>query len=339
MKILILSHKFSPDIGGIESISKMFAEEFVKKGHEVHIVTESASFVTEDFKYAVIRKPSLYILLKEYKWADVVLENNPCVRLAWPLLFYKKPKITGLQTWIASEKNTTNVVHLTKKFYLKFSTCVTACSESVRKKTFSKAIVIGNPYDHNLFKVKNYEERVISFLFLGRLVSDKGVDLAIKALAKLNNVKDKKYSLSIVGSGEEETNLKELVLQLGLENHVFFYGAQQGDKLVDILNMHEYLLVPSVWEEPFGIVVLEGMACGCLPIVSDGGGLPDAVGNAGAVFKRGCAHDLATVMQRLIENPLDNKNMRGNMKKHLSAHTAEIVANKYLSLIEQTVNS
>lgn len=337
MKIIILSHKFSPDIGGIESISKMFAEEFVKAGHEVRIITHSIETVKQDFSYLVVRQPKIKTLFEQYRWSDVVLENNPCVRLAWPLFFVPRPKVTGLQTWIANPDGKSEMVHQIKSYYLKFSSFVTACSNSLRDKTFPKAIVIGNPYQHELFKIKSEVKRNKHFVFLGRLVSDKGADLAIKAISKIKNSNQGNYSLSIIGSGEQEENLKKLVQNLDLENQVTFFGPKQGETLVDALNSHEFLLVPSVWEEPFGIVALEGMACGCLPIVSDGGGLPDAVGKAGMIFKRGDADDMVEKMLKLLHDPQLTLAIKNEMPQHLALHTSEIVAHKYLNLIRKAV--
>ncbi|WP_366182399.1 glycosyltransferase family 4 protein [Flavobacterium ovatum] len=334
MKILILSHKFSPDIGGIESISKMFAEEFVKAGHEVRIVTHSLDTENQKGSYLVFRQPKTKTLFKQFIWADVVLENNPCMRLAWPLFFVRRPKVTGLQTWITSADGSTGITHHIKRYYLNFSSSVTACSYSLRQKTFYKALVIGNPYQHELFKIKKEIIRDKQFVFLGRLVSDKGADLAIKALSIINNSNRTSYSLSIIGSGEEEIKLKKLVKILNLENIVTFFGSMQGEALVNTLNRHEFLLVPSVWEEPFGIVALEGMACGCLPIVSDGGGLPDAVGKAGMIFKRGDVDDMVKKMLKLLKDPLLTATLRNEMPKHLTLHTSEIVASKYLQLLK-----
>lgn len=336
MKIVILSDKFSPDIGGIESISKMFAEEFIKEGHEIRVVTHSKDIGKNVFPFKVVRQPKLKILLRQFIWADVVLENNPCVRLAWPLFFISRPKITGLQTWITSSDGTQGIIHHLKRYYLKFSFAVTACSNSIRDKTFSRALVIGNPYQHNLFKIKSEIVRCKDFVFLGRLVSDKGVDLAIKALSKIKNDNYGYYSLSIIGNGKEELALRNLVHDLGMGKEVTFLGPMQGEELVEELNSHKYLLVPSLWEEPFGIVALEGMACGCLPIVSNGGGLPDAVGKAGLIFKRGDVADLAEKMLNLTNDFKLASQIRDEMPKQLALHTSEIVANNYLNLITKS---
>src|SRR5690606_40338743 len=94
------------------------------------------------------------------------------------------------------------------------------------------------------------------------------------------------FRLTIIGDGPEAPVLKALAVKYGLEHKVDFKGSLQGKELVDCLNQHKLILVPSRWEEPFGNVALEGMACGCIPVVSDGGGLAEAVGHAGLTFQR-----------------------------------------------------
>ena len=93
-----------------------------------------------------------------------------------------------------------------------------------------------------------------------------------------------KVSLTVIGAGPELSALKERVTALNLTGRVKFTGGLTGNALVDELRQHKFILIPSKWREPFGVVALEGMAAGCIPIVADGGGLPDAVGNAGVIF-------------------------------------------------------
>ena len=60
---------------------------------------------------------------------------------------------------------------------------------------------------------------------------------------------------------------------LGLERQVEFTGVLQGETLVRTLNAHRIMVVPSRTPEPFGVVALEGIACGCVVVGSEGGGL------------------------------------------------------------------
>lgn len=106
-----------------------------------------------------------------------------------------------------------------------------------------------------------------------------------------------------------------------------------GRELVAELNRHRYLLVPSLWKEPFGIVALEGMACGCWPIVVDGGGLPEAIGNLGTVFTRGDVNDLSEKMLSVKRKNVLLTDQWTDVQQHLREHTVDRVGDAYLKLL------
>ncbi len=338
MKILFLSHKFYPDIGGIEVNSEILANGFVREGHQVRLLTWTNENGEKSFPFEITRNPGLKQLIKAHRWADIVYENNPCLRLAWPSFFLKKPSVVALRTWVNRMDGKIAWQDNLKIYWLSKASAVIAVSEAVRQRTYPKATVIGNPYRHELFRRIHGIKKVHDFVFLGRLVSDKGADLAIKAIHQLNTLKFVKkidFSLTIIGDGEEIKNLRTLVEKMSLNSQVKFKGSLHGEELVKCLNQHHFILIPSIWEEPFGNVALEGMACGCLPIVSDGGGLPDAVGKAGVVFKRENLDSLVECIQNIFSNPDYENKMRNAAADHLKAHQPEIVGRKYLEVIEE----
>jgi glycosyltransferase involved in cell wall biosynthesis len=341
LKILFLSHAFYPEIGGIETISEILAHAFYEQGHEVHLLTWTKETGETKFPFNVVRDPSLLILFKEHRWADVVFENNPAIRLAWPKILFNRPSVIGLQTWISQANGSVGWHEHFKLKWLKRAGRVISCSEAIRQRCCPSSLVIGNPYQEKIFKIAADTEKSGDFIFLGRLVSDKGADLAIQAFGSLSSNKSgllrQKLKLTIVGNGPERTRLEQIVDDLDLRENVVFTGALRGNELVQCLNNHRFLLVPSMWEEPFGIVALEGMACGCLPIVSDGGGLPDAVGKAGLVFKRGDAGSLADCMLQILQDNNLEKRLRDQAASHLSTHTSQQVSRKYLSVIESFI--
>ncbi len=343
LKILFLSHKFFPDIGGIESISEILANGFAEAGHDVHILTWSTDDTGKIFPYKVIRNPGSVTLFKEHAWANMVFENNPCFRMAWPAVFFGKPSVISLQTWTINSNG--GPQKKLKKWWLKRAYQVISCSEAIRKVCWPLSVVIGNPYKAETFFTQSHHNDRNGFIFLGRLVSDKGADIIVTALHKLlmekqtNGIINENLSLTIVGNGSEKELLEKMVANLGLQNHVFFTGALSGEALVNCLNKHRFLVVPSRWEEPFGIVALEGMACGCIPIVSDGGGLPDAVGKAGLTFKSGNADDLVNTIKKVLQQPQLEASLKKAAPAHLAIHTGSEVAKQYLEIIEQSCSS
>ena len=260
----------------------------------------------------MIRNPNKHTLFQQHLWADLIFENNPCLRLSWPALILRRPSVISLHTWIETPDSRFSVQSKLKYWWLKRAKRVIACSDAIRKQCWPTSIIIRNPYQETKFRILSTIPRTLDFVFVGRLVSDKGVDIAIHAFHNVIKAKDKQTNLlfTIVGNGPERKFLEALVTTLHLEKNIVFTGALQGDELVECLNRHRFILVPSIWEEPFGIVALEGMACGCLPIVSNGGGLPDAVGNAGIVFNRGEVDDLTNCILRILDNPALEKKIR-----------------------------
>lgn len=339
MKILFITHRFSPDIGGIEINAEILASAFLNAGNEVRLLTWSNGIPTRVFPYQVIRSPNKVRLIQEHKWADVIFENNPCLRLSWPNLFFGHHSIVAIRALISWRKGSMNFQARLKFAWLKRANAVIAVSDSIRKTCWPEATVIGNPYRVNDFKQLPAIKRTIDFVFLGRLVSQKGVDQAIMAVHHLLTSSDMRKSflgkpiLTIIGDGPERAKLERLVADLKLTTSVQFTGSLSGEELVTCLNRHKYLLVPSVFEEAFGNVVLEGMACGCLPIVSDCGGLPDAVGKAGMTFKSGDLNALISCINKLLDNPELEQQLRKAARKHLESHHPNMVAAKYLNVI------
>lgn len=342
MKILFLSHNFYPFIGGIEIISEILASAFADAGHEVHVITWTKDRPGKNFPFKVSRNPGILSIFKAHAWADLVFENNPCLRLAWPGIFFSRPSVIALHTWISRSSGKVGIQDRIKFRWLKRAHKVIAVSNALRNACWPSATVLGNPYRAKEFRILSGISRTKDFVFLGRLVSDKGVDLAIKAIHGFKmhlseNPGASQPSLTIVGDGPERTNLKQLVANLEMEDCVTFTGSLRGDELITCLNQHRYLLVPSIWEEPFGVVVLEGIACGCVPIVSDGGGLPDAVGKAGITFRRGDVDDLIASIRKIYNNTKLEKELLGFAAGHLGVFHPDIVGRQYLNEIEGTL--
>ena len=330
MKILFTSHRFHPDIGGIEVNSEILARFFVARGHVVRLVTQTPGDDGKGFPFPVIRRPSAGELIRLQRWADVVYQNNIELGTLWPGLLIKRPTVISVRTWIRANDGRVRWVHRLKKAMLRRVEAVIAISEAIRRDSFDGAVVIGNPYRSDLFRVMPEMPRENSIAFLGRLVSDKGADFLIRAIAQIQK---ESVGLTLIGAGPEEAALKSLAAQLGVE--VRFTGPLTGEELVRELNRHEILAVPSLWAEPFGNVALEGLACGCVVVGSNAGGLPDAIGPAGLLFERGNVADLVTQLRRLLTDPQLRQALRNKAAGHLESRREGVVCSEYLRILEK----
>ena len=149
----------------------------------------------------------------------------------------------------------------TNKFYV---------DENIKKED-----VIGNLESQNKNNQKiplDYDKLVV---FVGKFADFKGIDVLLDS-AKIYEEKmaqnGKKVETIIVGSGQLENDLKKQVKDLGLQN-VDFVGRKNTEEVNKIQNLADVSLIPSR-NEPFGLVVVEGMACGHPVIATNSGGIP-----------------------------------------------------------------
>jgi glycogen(starch) synthase len=142
------------------------------------------------------------------------------------------------------------------------------------------------------------EERLV--LLVGRLVYEKGFQLALEALPglieRVGNVR-----FIVAGSGTAEQELREQASRLGLDDHGTFVGWIGDDVLHSLYRIADLTVVPSIYE-PFGLVALEAMASGCPCLVADTGGLREVVPNddVGLRFRSRDPDSLGQMAERLL---------------------------------------
>ena len=124
-----------------------------------------------------------------------------------------------------------------------------------------------------------------SLVYLGRLKAYKNIDIAIRAFATLSR-SFRNATFWIVGEGESLGNLRDLVLKLGLEKKVNFYGKVSEKEKIKLLSQSWVAVQPST-VEGWGITVLEANACKTPVVASDTKGLRDSVvnGRTGSLVK------------------------------------------------------
>ena len=97
----------------------------------------------------------------------------------------------------------------------------------------------------------------------------------------------------------------ESLVPAGTGDRVRFLGSLSRDALLDVYHRADVLVIPSLCEEPFGLPVAEGMACGLPCVASNAGGIPELIEHrvTGLLVERGDAGDLAGALQRLAGDP------------------------------------
>jgi glycogen(starch) synthase len=159
------------------------------------------------------------------------------------------------------------------------------------------------------------DERLV--LLVGRLVYEKGFQLALEALPglieRVGNVR-----FLVAGSGTHEDELREQATELGLDPHGTFLGWIGDDMLHSLYRIADLTVVPSIYE-PFGLVALEAMASGCPCLVADTGGLREVVPNdeVGLRFRSRDPDSLGRMAERLLTD--------GELRDRLIAEASEHV--------------
>ena len=146
-------------------------------------------------------------------------------------------------------------------------------------------------------------------LVAGRVVAEKGIHTAIEALARLP-VEERTVGLTldIVGPQPDPDyarSLLALVARHGLEKVVRFQSKVPRRDMPAVYLAHDVLVFPSVWEEPFALVLLEAMACGLTVVGTLTGGSPEVLQPevTGLSFSAGDAGGLTRQLTRLWTEP------------------------------------
>jgi glycosyltransferase involved in cell wall biosynthesis len=160
--------------------------------------------------------------------------------------------------------------------------------------------------------------RTISFAYVGRFVSEKGIPILLAAAKKLAN-DGLSFTVELIGDGPERPNIEELIRRNGLGDRVQITGYLTGTDLTGTLHRVDAVIMPSVWEETAGLSAIEQMMRGRAVIASDIGGLAEIVGDAGLKFAPGDARGLAACMRKVLDDPslIDALGEKGRERAHL----------------------
>jgi glycosyltransferase involved in cell wall biosynthesis len=366
MKIVLYCYAFSPTIGGIQTIAETLATNFVKLGHTCTVVTESLSNESDSaFSFDVYRRPSKLKILSLLKNADIVYNIELSMKffvlcklaqkkLVWVHNGYKLMCIDALGWYL--DKPAPIEPMRSIKFYIKECGYSYALIEGFKlyarrwaasniylniaatkwiasRQPLKNQVQLYTPYLIDRFLTVKDATIDYNFLFVGRLVREKGVDTLLNAFKVLVTAGFHDVKMAIVGYGIDEQYLKQLCDDLDISNSVHFLGPKKGNDLLDIISRCEIGVIPSYWEEPMGGISLELMAAGKIVIVSKNGGMPEVIGEAGLTFENGNHIDLSEKMKLLLtDEPLRNSLKSSRMSQVAKFDPMEL-SSAYLEII------
>jgi len=345
LRVCLYSHAFSPSIGGIETVSELLAEYLLENGMEVSVVTQTPCTHPDRQRYRVVRRPNNRRLRQIVREHDLLHANGMSVRAVAAAARCGVPVIVTHQSYNAGvprsfaelrrmvkQEGVRRLIHALASAGGMYLAHTNVCiSRYVLKRVRPpRALVIYNPIGR-VFRPLPEAPRNGRFAFVGRLVSDKGCDLLLRALAECGR-RGCRPGLDIYGEGPQKPTLEALADAVGLSGQVGFRGSVRGESLAEAYRESLAVVVPSVWEEPLGIVALEAMACGRAVIASAGGGLGEVVEGVGLTFPNGDLLSLAECLVRLFEDPGLRTQLERRAITQAERFSIDAVGTRYLAL-------
>ncbi len=299
MKIAIISDFIDPaEWGGAAKVAAEQAKSLHSLGHTVIVISPSFSDVkipnVEHIQWRYSRGINgIFKFTKKLKHytkivsPDLAILHQPFSGSLFPFLFPKiKSRYFFHSSWVDEVVSLNNTKGITVKAYLE-KYVLSHAGKIFVTSPFTKPVLhrhipelasgaIENPLgvcsppfmDSN----KNNHDAIRSLYTIPathkmvsifrRLIPRTGVDLFLNVLAKCTNI-----TALVGGIGSMEDQLKQQVVDLGIEKQVRFLGYVEENQMIKILQASDAAIVPSIELEGFGLSTVEAMACGC-PVVA-----------------------------------------------------------------------
>lgn len=208
-------------------------------------------------------------------------------------------------------------------------------SQIFRKNGFfkkSKTTILPDPIQLNNVDCRKdnagIRNQSLNILYVGSLSKHKGIQILIEAVRR---IKKDDISLKIVGSGRYRNRLEDLA---GADKRITFHGNINNEDIAAYYNESDVLILPSIWNEVFGIVSLEAFRAGIPVIASRIGGIAEVVKHNynGFLFEPGNTDELKQILENLLEDPnilleLGNNAKDSARQYDISEHMNKLILN------------
>ncbi len=333
MKILITADPFIPVppilYGGIERIIDMLIREYIGRGHELTLIAHpdsephtSCRFIPyQSDKDNVIR--SMLLITKTYmKHRFDVIHSFSRLAYLFPLLPVSVPKIMSYQR----EPTVSQIVkanRLAKKNSLAFTGCSNYISNQIQK--HAKAYTVYNGVPMETYNLNTHVPPDAPLIFLGRIEEIKGTHIAIEVAKRTNS------KLIIAGNiTSDNQHYFDTKVQPFLNDQIKYIGPVNDLEKNKLLQQAKAFLMPILWDEPFGIVMAEAMACGTPVIGFRRGSVPEVVQHGETGFVCDTLDEMISLtgMVRKISRTF----VRQQAELRFSS---QVIAEKYLKIYQQ----
>lgn len=309
-KILIFSHEFPPRLGGIGTFAQDLAQNFSDIGHEVTVITQKNSDRKKNTSYKIIELNThgkfwfvtypLYFLFHRKDQYDHIILNDGVAIYSAGLTFSKSSLskstvyIHGIERYLSGNTIPLKVLRF-RSFFAKAllgAGQIIAVSNYIKDIFFSdflntnyhKCRVVTNGVNKNIFFYEasnildvyrtNRDTKIL--LTVSRIVEGKGFDRKLLLFEQLVN-KGRNVSWVIVGDGPYLSSFREKVRNSAAKESIYFVGKRHRHDLRYFYSSADVFWLLSELKESFGLVYLEAMACGCIPVGNANAGVKEAI--------------------------------------------------------------
>ncbi len=359
MRVLYWTQLYWPYIGGVEVHGANFLRSMRIRGHQFAVVTSHGSLNLPDhdeyedvpiyrfpFQTALANGNMDQLMIARQRLIQLKLDFKPDlvhIQLSDPSAFFHlqtmtvEPTSTLISFHVSLPSSSSGGDTLLEKILVS-SDWITANSKAVLSdvRHLVPDIVNKSSCIYGGLEPSHLIPQPLSFhspklLCLGRLVIDKGFDLAIDAFSKLIE-RYPNARLVIAGDGPARSALEQQVRSLGIDHTVEFCGWVNPAEVPHLLNTSTIIVVPSRCREAFGLVVLQAAQMARPVVAARVGGLPEVVADyeTGLVVDKENPQALANAIAFLLDHPDEavrmgkqaqiRANAKFNWKKHIDAY-------------------
>lgn len=304
--------------GGIERIVDLLARGLSERGHGVMLLAHPDSDTAGRLRpYPGRQSQDLWDTVQNTLHVGKLAFNAPDVvhsfgRLAYlvPLLPLRIPKIMSYQRHVTISR-VRWAMRLSRKDSMLFTGCSDHITDEIQPHAPARTVYNGVPLDTYDFVPSVTEDAPL--LFLGRIARIKGTHRAVEVARRTER------TLIIAGNvPDDETEYFEQEVQPHLDGEqIRHVGPVDDEEKNEWLGRAAALLMPIQWEEPFGIVMAEAMACGTPVVGTRRGSVPEVVTEGETGFVCDAEDDMVGAVRRL--NELSRRACRERCEQHFSA--------------------
>lgn len=318
--------------GGIERIVDGLIKGLVESGHEVTLLANPSSHpACACIPWKALSSRGLKnTMLNSYLLSKVALHNFDIIhsfsRLAYltPLLPFRIPKIMSYQRHI-STKQIKTAIKIAHAGSLIFTACSRYISNQISR--IADVYTIYNFVDTIKYNFTLGYDDNRPLVFLGRIEHIKGTHLAVEIARKSGR------KLIIAGNiAKEHQEYFDEKVKPYLGKDIEYIGPVDDQQKNELLNQALCLLMPIQWDEPFGIVTIEAMACGAPVIAFPRGAMPEIIQHGVNGY---LCHDVEEAISAVNKlNSISRKDCRKTVEEKFDK---KVITKQYIQLYQEHI--